>query len=1260
MRVVSKTVISLMLSLSLVLSSFTPAFAQGKAAEERIGHSADYADSLGNQEEKISVKTGLALPEKENAVPENIKEEALEHKSLETEEKEELSLLEDIEISAEAEEISEASSETSENWVHEDFEFKDIPIPGTEDEEGYPDVVYSLVGFSAQGLKKAETNKTLVLPAEDKKGRAPEWVEEKAFRGKGIESLTVPGNYTHIQFYAFEGNAIRELVLEEGVQYANDFAFANNQIEELNLPESFKYASKASFKNNQIRRLELPGESTAVGPEAFMDNQISELSLGNRMEHIYERAFANNQLQEVNIPLSLKNLKSGVKGIYPNAFDGNPGKANPEKPSETKVILWTPNKNNPNNLRSQGNYVVDPSEDNMKYVAADFEISKGRLKGFSAAGEKKCKKLGRSVVLELPAVDTKGEKITRVDSYAFQDDVLEVDKIVIPEGYEEIEEFAFWDGDVKEMVLPESLLVIGTMVFYNQAGNEVKGIVSSAEQLDKIENMSQYVKLELNSTQPTPPENEDKKWKPEDFVYTEVEAGEGNADQKLYAVNGFSASGKEKIKKDMDLELPEKDPQGRKVEIVNERAFQGKFNQKTINSVKIPEGYIGIGSFAFGFCGISGKLELPSSLEYIGSIAFFRNEITEVSFPEKITEIEEIAFRGNRLTKIEFKGEITSIGRLAFAENRLENINIPDSLEYIGEQAFTTNTGNSAYDKVVLRTKSGNNPKNLPDKENYIIDPKGSGNQDNIDYTKWTKEDFVYQGQSIEGFSEIGRKKIKRNKKLELPALTPEGEPLLKVGTDAFRNLNQGYEIESVSLPDTIREIEDYALQFNDLREVKLPKDLERLGMGVFMSNPDLGKVEFNDKLKFVDQACFYMCPLKKIRLPESLEVIMNAAFRSCSLTEVEFAGNRLERIEGLAFADNQLERIALPEGLKTVGNQAFGNSEINIESGNNFRELSVPDSLESLGFQTFVNNPVVAKEKKAVIIHTRNAQNINKLGDDQGGSYVIDPDISAGEEDFNLLADKIAKTEEVDESKLSEDFKLFYEEELKEAKEVYEAKNASKAQVLSLIRRLDFVLERTDLSFVMKEKEVLDEKKDSYDQEKWAKVETAYESAKKYIMAINVGADRIAQLTDELRLALNALAADDMEGALAYEGEADMPKTHYIEPYTIKVKVWIKDDKIVYIQDNGTVTDDPSEDHAHNKGYFEASKAVLVKYKGKSVDEVLSAGNSGDLGIDAVSGATISCNIFHMAIVNALEKYKNKDIIKPEEPEQPQQPEEP
>ena len=71
----------------------------------------------------------------------------------------------------------------------------------------------------------------------------------------------------------------------------------------------------------------------------------------------------------------------------------------------------------------------------------------------------------------------------------------------------------------------------------------------------------------------------------------------------------------------------------------------------------------------------------------------------------------------------------------------------------------------------------------------------------------------------------------------------------------AFRGLNVNFDLESVKIPDTVVEIGDYAFQFNDLTEFTLPRDLETLGMGVVMANDNLSKINFNQKLKYIDQA---------------------------------------------------------------------------------------------------------------------------------------------------------------------------------------------------------------------------------------------------------------------------------------------------------------------------------------------------------------------------------------------------------------------
>lgn len=733
------------------------------------------------------------------------------------------------------------------------------------------------------------------------------------------------------------------------------------------------------------------------------------------------------------------------------------------------------------------------------------------------------------------------------------------------------------------------------------------------------------------------------KWSVDDFVFGTmkikvIENGE-QKEIELNAVNGFSDKGMEKIKTVKDLELPKVNNEGNIVEAINTGAFRGDIGKKRLETLKIPEGYKVIGSMAFAFNGCGGDLVLPESMEFVDSAAFFRNEFTGLTVPSKMTQITPSMMRGNKLKTIIFNGNIESIGRLAFAENRIEEIKVPDSLKSIGEQAFTSNMGLDDYDgKVVIRTSSGKNPNKLQAKENYLINPDAStpGQNPSINYKEWTTEDFEYSGSTVKGFSDQGRKKIRKNKNLVIPDKTPDGKAVKVIGIDAFRNMNYGYDIESVKLPDTVTEIEDYALQFNDIDKVKLPRDLKKLGMGVFMMS-NVTKVEWNDKLEYIDQACFYMCELGKLNLPASVETVMNASFRKCALTEVNFAKNsKLKTIEAMAFADNKLNKINLPEGLEKIGQQAFGN--------NRFTELNVPGSVKEIGFQAFINNPGVEKYN-AVVVHTPDGKNPNNLTDDEGKTFIVDAEKIADESDKMPLKKAIETAEKINTDNLTLSFGNFFKETLKEAKSAFADNNTSKSKVAKCIKSLKWAIKRSEISALMFEKEALDSKSATFDKNKWQAVEDAYKAAKRYLMTIDISDTKVQKVIKDLQVALKDLNAGGMlKGAKAYEGEAKIPKTHYIKPYTVKIKVWVKSGKIVYVRDNGTVCDDPNEEEQPNTGYYEHATEIMMHYIGKDVDSVLKNSLGKDLGIDAVTGATVSSDALHVAIKDALHKVKKTD----------------
>lgn len=251
-------------------------------------------------------------------------------------------------------------TDTTAPWSIVDFVFAEEEIPGTGDEQGNLDVEYTITGLSEEGRKKLKKRKKLVLPSKGKDDRTPVWISKGAFANLDLEEVEIPGNYTHIQFNAFAGSRIKKLVLHEGVVYANKHAFAGNKIEELILPSTFRYAAKGAFKNNKLKSLVLPKKVENIGEEAFMNNQISNLVFKGQIVHIHAKAFAGNKLSSVNIPLSLRNVKDRLTGIHESAFDENPGLPNPANPSENKVFLLTPKRDNPFKLLSKGNFIIDP------------------------------------------------------------------------------------------------------------------------------------------------------------------------------------------------------------------------------------------------------------------------------------------------------------------------------------------------------------------------------------------------------------------------------------------------------------------------------------------------------------------------------------------------------------------------------------------------------------------------------------------------------------------------------------------------------------------------------------------------------------------------------------------------------------------------------------------------------------------------------------------------------------------------------------
>ena len=131
-------------------------------------------------------------------------------------------------------------------------------------------------------------------------------------------------------------------------------------------------------------------------------------------------------------------------------------------------------------------------------------------------------------------------------------------------------------------------------------------------------------------------------------------------------------------------------------------------------------------------------------------------------------------------------------------------------------------------------------------------------------------------------------------------------------------------EIEKVSLPSGITEIEDYAFkECDELSEINIPDTVTSIGEGAFESCDKLSEINIPDTVTSIGDWAFDGCDkLSEINIPDTVTSIGGCAFSFCTFKTIKLPPY-LEYLGEYAFANSGLTSVTLPP-VKNLGEGVF------------------------------------------------------------------------------------------------------------------------------------------------------------------------------------------------------------------------------------------------------------------------------------------------------------------------------------------------
>lgn len=177
---------------------------------------------------------------------------------------------------------------------------------------------------------------------------------------------------------------------------------------------------------------------------------------------------------------------------------------------------------------------------------------------------------------------------------------------------------------------------------------------------------------------------------------------------------------------------------------------------------------------------------------------------------------------------------------------------------------------------------------------------------------------------------------------------TYNGLPVKEINDGAFSFSN----MKNITIPDSITKIGNEAfMACRLLQYVSLPKNLTEISDSMFYQCVELLIVELPSTVTTIGYRAFATCTsLVTINIPEGVTAIGDAAFYSCtSLTSITLPDVLTEIGDRLFMNCSSLKSITIPQNITSIGDMAFAACRI-------LSEIVIPNNVEYIGEFAFLN----------------------------------------------------------------------------------------------------------------------------------------------------------------------------------------------------------------------------------------------------------------------------------------------------------------